>query len=285
MELLQLKYFMAVARHQHVTKAAEELFVAQPSISQAISRLEKELGFKLFDRIGKTVQLNQYGKTVLKRAEAIFANLEELHKELRAVESASDNQIRLSMWQSANNILHVVSAFSENYPYISLHVTREKENYDFRFWMLAYETPPEPFDVLLQESVVLAVPHSHALAKFDSVPLSLAKDEPFSLFPATKPFRQVEESYFQLAGFKPIVAYEHENWIAASELIKLGQALCLAPIRSWGNLSSPYVKFLKIETPICIRTIYMSRPKDKVLSGSEQLFRDFVVKYYPEKYN
>ncbi len=74
MELLQLKYFQTVARLEHMTKAAEELHIAQPSLSKTIARLEKDLGVPLFDRQGRQITLNSFGKVFLKRVERIFMN-------------------------------------------------------------------------------------------------------------------------------------------------------------------------------------------------------------------
>ena len=62
MELSQLKYFEIVAKHEHITRAAEELHIAQPSLSKAISRLEAELGVELFDRQGRNIKLNSFGR-------------------------------------------------------------------------------------------------------------------------------------------------------------------------------------------------------------------------------
>lgn len=64
MDLLQLKYFQTVAMHEHMTHAADELHVAQPSLSKAIGRLEEDLGIPLFDRIGRQIKLNQFGKVI-----------------------------------------------------------------------------------------------------------------------------------------------------------------------------------------------------------------------------
>jgi DNA-binding transcriptional LysR family regulator len=77
MDLLQFRYFQTVARHQHVSRAAEELHVAQPVLSRAIARLEAELGVPLFDRRGRRVKLNRFGAAFLVR---VTRALGELHQ-------------------------------------------------------------------------------------------------------------------------------------------------------------------------------------------------------------
>jgi len=72
MELLQLKYFRTIARFEHMTRAAEELHIAQPALSKTVSLLEKELGVLLFDRRGRNIFLNQYGKILLAPEFLIF---------------------------------------------------------------------------------------------------------------------------------------------------------------------------------------------------------------------
>jgi DNA-binding transcriptional LysR family regulator len=83
MELLQLHYFQTVARLEHMTKAAEELKIAQPSLSKTISRLEEDLGAPLFNRQGRNIRLNQFGKVFLTRVDRIFRELEEGKREIR----------------------------------------------------------------------------------------------------------------------------------------------------------------------------------------------------------
>ena len=63
MELLQLRYFVAAAREENVTRAAQKLHIAQPALSQSIARLEEEMGVRLFDRIGKRIRLNAAGRS------------------------------------------------------------------------------------------------------------------------------------------------------------------------------------------------------------------------------
>src|SRR5947209_1548231 len=84
-DLLQLRYFQAVAHHQHVSRAAAELHVAQPALSRSIARLETELGVPLFDRHGRRVQLNRFGTMFLARVARAIGELDQGQHELHAV--------------------------------------------------------------------------------------------------------------------------------------------------------------------------------------------------------
>ena len=61
MDLLQMQYFLKIAETGNMTRAAEELYISQSSLSRTIARLEKDLGVKLFDRVGRQIQLNEFG--------------------------------------------------------------------------------------------------------------------------------------------------------------------------------------------------------------------------------
>ena len=77
MELLQLHYFKVVARTESITKASEELYITQPALSKNISRLENEVGARLFDRVGNRIQLNQFGMAFLKHINKVSSELAE----------------------------------------------------------------------------------------------------------------------------------------------------------------------------------------------------------------
>lgn len=92
MDLLQLHYFITIAECQHMTQAATRLHVSQPSLSKSLARFEAELGLQLFDREGRRISLNPYGRIVLAHARAVFRELDNMHTELdlaRAQESAT----------------------------------------------------------------------------------------------------------------------------------------------------------------------------------------------------
>lgn len=105
MDLLQLKYFQTVARTEHITKAAEELHISQPSLSKVIARLEDDLEVPLFDRKGRQIKLNNYGKTFLRRVNRMFTELEDGKHELSDMRGNENNKISFA--------LNVMSLFPE----------------------------------------------------------------------------------------------------------------------------------------------------------------------------
>src|SRR5947209_17910672 len=82
MELQQLRYLVAVAELKSFTKAAERCDVAQPSLSQQIGKLEKELGQPLFERLGRTIRLTDAGRTLYDQAVSILASVEEAKRQV-----------------------------------------------------------------------------------------------------------------------------------------------------------------------------------------------------------
>ena len=85
MELMQLKYFLEAASREHITAAAEALHIAQPALSQAIKRLEEELGVPLFERNGRGVVLTRYGSYVQKEVAPALQTLEGMRDKLAAM--------------------------------------------------------------------------------------------------------------------------------------------------------------------------------------------------------
>lgn len=80
MDLLQLKYFKVVAEQEHITKSAKLLMVSQPYLSALVARLEEEMGGQLFNRDGRRVVLNEYGKILLHHVNEALQHLEDAQK-------------------------------------------------------------------------------------------------------------------------------------------------------------------------------------------------------------
>ena len=100
MELLQLQYFKTIAECQHITKAANKLMISQPSLSNTLSRIEAELGVQLFDRQGRNIVLNQYGKIVLEHAHNILRELDNIRTEIDAMQQRQEKVITIASTDS-----------------------------------------------------------------------------------------------------------------------------------------------------------------------------------------
>ena len=120
MELLQLKYFQILAEYQHMAHAAEALNIAQPTLSKSISRLEFDLGVKLFDRRGRNIQLNECGATFLQHVNNIFYQLDEGMQELNAISQIQQRNISLAL-----NIPSILPSFKRIALNIRLNIHSE----------------------------------------------------------------------------------------------------------------------------------------------------------------
>lgn len=103
MDTSTLKYFITVARTQHMSRAAQQLNITQPSLSTSIRRLEADIGFRLFDRTGRGIRLNEYGEIFLKGVTAAESILDGCLAEMEELKRASVNFVRLACSNSPTN--------------------------------------------------------------------------------------------------------------------------------------------------------------------------------------
>jgi LysR family transcriptional activator of glutamate synthase operon len=121
-ELRQLRYVEAVARHHHFTRAAEELHVAQSALSHQIRRLEGELGTELFERTSRTVVTTEAGEAVAARARRVLAEVDGVRGEVDELEGLVRGRISVGALLPAGKIdvPALLARFSEAYPGIEV---------------------------------------------------------------------------------------------------------------------------------------------------------------------
>lgn len=137
MELKELRNFMRVARAGCVSRAADELRLAQPALSRQISKLERELGVSLFSRHGRGVRLSAAGSLLLERAEAIVHLVRQTSDEIREDRSLAAGRITLGVPPAAGRLLipTFVEQFQKAWPKIALHM-REGVTSSLQEWLL-----------------------------------------------------------------------------------------------------------------------------------------------------
>lgn len=287
MELLQLHYFRTVARLEHMTRAAQELHIAQPALSKTISRLEEDLGVPLFDRQGRQIRLNAYGKAFLKKAEAALSLLEEGRREVADLAGMEHGSIYLAT-STLNRLSEPIGAFLAQYPKVNFRITQasmedmgqliENGEVDFGFTAMPIEQPGICALPVLNEEVYLAVPSGDRLAERDSICLSEVAHEPFIGYKEGYPFRKMNDAFCRAAGFRPNVVCEVDEPTAIGNLVRAGLGVAFVGACK-GDAETPLIK-LRIDSPVCQRTFHIAWLENRYLSRAALQFRDFLVRHF-----
>ena len=133
MELLQLRYFVAAAREENVTRAAQKLHIAQPALSQSIARLEEEMGVRLFDRVGKRIRLNAAGRELLRTVEPMLASLAAMPEKLQAIADEEAETISLNVLVASHLITTLIISYRKTHPKTNFKMSRDGDSLDWDF--------------------------------------------------------------------------------------------------------------------------------------------------------
>ena len=133
MELLQLKYFLAVAESEHMTNTAKQLHIAQPALTQSIHRLEQELGVSLFERAGRGIRLSPAGAYVRDRVKPAMETLENVARDVQLFQQGEQGVVRVGVHAASGVAIDGIAAYSELNPHVSFEITQdERERHRFR---------------------------------------------------------------------------------------------------------------------------------------------------------
>jgi DNA-binding transcriptional LysR family regulator len=246
-ELRHLRYFVAVAQEEHMTRAAAKLGIQQPPLTQQIQILEKELGVQLFLRESRRIQLSPAGRVFLTDAQAILASAEQAILRVQRFELGEEGNLRLGFTSSAS--LHqmtpdLVRSFRETYPLIKLDIEEgaahdlmhalEQEKIDIAFSRSSVKPYPgiSSFE-LLKEDMVIAIPMNHPLSKTPNGVLSLKdlRDENFIFYQQVNGSGIKESLINECAkeGFEPKSAQVVYRIMGALHIVASGLGIAIVP--------------------------------------------------------
>ncbi len=299
MDLAQLSYFREAATHQHFTRAAEAVHVAQPALSRQIRALERELDLPLFDRVGRGVQLTAAGQTILPRVERVLAEMAAIRRDIRALHDLDGGTVALGFLHSigAHLLPRALAAFRAVHPGVgfTLHEGPHSE-LEARIQRgdldLAITSPlPEAgnqFAVtyLLRDDLVAALPPHHQLAGSVEVQLADLASEPFIFLGASfGELRTITQDACARAGFTPHVAFEAEGLATMRGLVGAGLGVALLP-----DLAS-HVRDEEAPAPVCHplagrpahRIIGLIRHAERIPSPATQAFADLLIAHFSDR--
>lgn len=290
MELLQLSYFRVVARLEHMSRAADELHVAQPSLSRAIRRLEDELGVSLFDRQGRGIRLNQFGEAFLKQVERVFRDLDAATTEVHDLAGLEQGVVSV-----AAGALHwlpeLLRPFLIAHPdvrfrlfqrsLVELHHLLEHAEIDFCFVPTALTAAAVQWRHLLTEEISLVVPASHRLAGHASVSLrDLAQDD-LVLGKPGDVLREIMDDYFRQAGVAPRIVCEADEPAAVEDFVAAGLGVAFIPGMAKPLPNHDLTVWIRITEPICRLTTGIAWNETRHLSQAARAFCQRVIAHFP----
>ena len=288
MDIHSLTYFKKVAELQHITRASEELHVAQPSLSRTISRLEKELGVQLFERSGKNIILNSYGEILLKHTNRILQELKDIDQEIGDAAGERSRTVTLSLYAASKLLPELVMAFKHEYPSIRLQIIQEDltknqpDGCDLTLFSSMQPCKQDHSASLIEEEILLALPESNPLSKRENLNLNLSEvaGEEFICLQQGKSLRTITDTFCKIAGFEPSVVLESDSPETVRELIRAGIGISFIPSITWQGMGTENIVLVPISFPQCRRYINLSWRAQGYLSPAAILFRDFVQDYF-----
>ena len=264
MDIRHLRYFVTVAEHGSITRAAEALGMEQPPLSQQIRQLEKNLGVVLFERLTRGVKLTDIGAVLLPRARTILDLQTQFLSTAQGLARGEMGHIRLGL-AGAVSLLPVIPftirRFREMAPDVTIFL--EESNTPSLCTALhepsvdiAIVRPPVPDPVrlsvfhLLDEPTVIALPRGHELANTPVISLDMVAQDPLIIFPRElgPGFHDAILSAYQVAGVTPVMGQQAPQIAGTIPLVAAGLGVSVVP-RSLSQIHAGGVTFHTISEP------------------------------------
>jgi DNA-binding transcriptional LysR family regulator len=277
MDIKQLQYFIEVAKYNSFTKAAEQLFITQPTISKMIKNLEDELGVVLFDRSRKKLILTDAGRIIYEQALLVDKAFHNLESEMDNLFGLKKGHIRIGLPPIFDPRLFpkLVGSFHEKYPAITFElmedgskkIEEEVATHELDIGVVVLPTNNDVFQYFsfMEEDLRLIVHPKHPLADLEEVNLSELSKESFIIFNKDFVLHDRIISSCNQAGFNPHIISESSQWSFIEEMVSCKLGVSLLPESICSHLTTK-VKTIKVMNPSIGWNLAIIWSKDQYLS-------------------
>jgi DNA-binding transcriptional LysR family regulator len=288
MEIRQLRYFEAVARHRHFTRAAGELHVAQSALSYQVRQLERELGVELLRRTTRSVEPTQAGGLVAARARAVLAETDALRGEIDELRGLVRGRVTVGamLFGGELDIPAILSSFTAAFPQVEIGLQegtarRMTEMLDDGSLDLAFALETETPEALERlelsaEELAVALSVDHPLAVHPTTPLRVAAlgEQALIAFQPGSSTRAVVDRAFARAGVQPRITLEANDFALVRALVARGVGIAILP-RSFLVRPGPPIAFRALAPPLRMRVVLWWR-RGRSLSPAARAFLEFT---------
>ncbi|UCE88592.1 MAG: LysR family transcriptional regulator [Pseudomonadota bacterium] len=293
--LRQLQVFEAIVRLGSFTRAAEELFLTQPTVSMQIRKLNDAMGLPLFEHVGRNVKPTEAGLELYEACRRMFEIMANLETKIADLKGMKCGRLRMAVISTAKYLApEILGEFSRLYPGIefSLKVSNRERiiermhaNEDDLYIM--GQAPEDEIEVdafpIAPNPLVVLAPKSHPLVAKKKIPLSKLAKEPFIIREPGSGMRDATLRVFNAAGLRPNVRME----LGSNEAIKhavvggLGLSVLSLHTLTLEGAEGP-VAILDVEHFPIMRQWYIVYPKGKELSLVARTFLEFAISNEPQ---
>ena len=237
--LKHLKIFVAVCETGSVTAAGKKLFIAQPSVSLAVSELENYYGVKLFDRIAKRLHLTEAGKNFLQYATHIVGLFEDMEREIKNFDAKGIIRVGSSITIGNYLLPDYVIRFKELHPQMDVRVTIDNSEkiqeyvlsnkIDIGLIEGAVHSPYIIKHKFRDDELVMICGNEHPFAGKSNIDISMLKDEPFILREEGSAGRDIFDSIMTMYGMEITPAWESTSTQAIVRAVRANLGISVLP--------------------------------------------------------
>ncbi|RDI54187.1 LysR family transcriptional regulator [Nocardia mexicana] len=284
-----LHWFLTLAELERVGAAADQLHLAQPTLSRMLARLEHRLGVRLFDRHGKRLTLNDFGRVYYEHARRAQAELDAAGRELSDLANPAKGVVRLTFLHSggARLVPELVAGFRRISGRITFSLSQDDAGaVTSRVLDGAADlglVSPRPaaaglgWRTLLRQRLALGVPADHRLAGRRQVRLAEAADAEFVAMPTGFGMRRILDDLCAAADFRPHIDLEASDLVTVAGLVAAGLGVALLPMEEppiRGPHTGPVL--VPLADPGAARAVGLIWSANAVPSDAVRRFRDFA---------
>lgn len=297
MNLKHLMFFKELARTQHMSKAAENLGISQPTLSYAMDKLEKELGVLLFEKDGRNIKLTQLGKTYLQFISRGLHELDQGKEMLSQSMDAHTGHVKLgftftmgqhlipeliTQFQAQKKDQNITFEFAQGN---TQNLLKELINDDHDLVVSSYlpkiseqeSTKSLEFIPLAKQEIMLAVAPNHPLANRKSVSVRELGEYPMIYFSKNSGLRPLVDSIFKHAHIKPNIIAEIEEDHSIVGFVQYGYGIALIP--NLPQLDTRLVHLIHLRNNPIQHQIYLVYRNNRFMIPSVIRFRNFIEQY------
>jgi DNA-binding transcriptional LysR family regulator len=282
------EWFLTLAELEHVTAAAQQLHIAQPTLTRMLARLERRLGVALFDRRGRRLSLSTYGRIFYEHARRAQLQLDSARREIEDLKNPAAGQIRLGFLGSFGSIVvpRLIAGFTEVSPRVTFTLEEgAAESISDRVLAgfidvgVVSPRPRKPtlaWRSLFRQRLGVAIPPGHRLSGAPAVSMTDLADESFVAMHPGFGMRRLLDELCAAAQFQPRIVLESANLTTNAGLVAAGLGISLTPID--GSESAAGVGVLHLADADAYRDVGMIWDSVRPLSRAA---RDFVAATAP----